>query len=320
MTPPQIPGLRRHHYPTPRAGPGAAVLNGRLHVFGGAIETAPLAVHDVFTPPPPPYAYDVRADDPDGDTLLYGLGQFPQGMSINSASGAVRWNPQINQAGEHDVLVQVDDNHGGKAEQGYKLNVVVRNHPPVIASTPVLAVNVGEPYRDSVGASDADTCETLSYALTTAPPGMAIDAVTGLITWTPTAEQTGQRNVVVRVTDSGGLVVEQVYVLAVAVDNHAPVISSPPSVSQWTQIHPTGTPPVPRGNAGASAYDEIHDRLILFSGEDGTGAHPHAADVWVLVNATQREAAASWERLTPTNTGPGGRVLHSVVYDSTANR
>ena len=89
----------------------------------------------------PTYEYDVNAIDPDDDVLTYSLvdGEFPDGMVINPDSGVIRWGPTLDQVGEHDVLVRVEDGRGGVAEQAY--TVVVKgdpaNNPPVFVSTPV---------------------------------------------------------------------------------------------------------------------------------------------------------------------------------------
>ena len=54
-----------------------------------------------------PYLYDVEAIDPDDDTLTYSLTNFPSGMSIDSATGIIRWTPTAAQIGPHNVAVQV---------------------------------------------------------------------------------------------------------------------------------------------------------------------------------------------------------------------
>ncbi len=51
---------------------------------------------------------------------------------------------------------------------------------------------------------------------------------------------------------------------------------------QWTQLHPTGTPPLPRGGSVADpafAFDGGFGRMILFGGTTPTGL---VNDVWVL--------------------------------------
>jgi len=66
------------------------------------------------------------------------------------------------------------------------------------------------------------------FTLTTAPAGMTIDDATGVITWTPAADQLGDFNVAVLVDDGAGGVATQQYVVCVqpSSSNHAPVITS----------------------------------------------------------------------------------------------
>ncbi len=65
-------------------------------------------------------------------------------------------------------------------------------------------------------ATDPDADDTLTYTLDSGPPGMSIDAVTGLIQWTPVVEQIGTHDITVRVTDSGGLSATQSFQITVA--------------------------------------------------------------------------------------------------------
>ena len=52
----------------------------------------------------------------------------------------------------------------------------------------------------------------------------------------------------------------------------------------WTQLSPSGTPPVARGLHGSTGvYDSGNNRMIVFGGRDGSGNNLN--DVWVLTNA-----------------------------------
>lgn len=69
------------------------------------------------------FTYQVEADDPDGDSLTYGLQQSPEGMTINPDTGLVEWTPSSEQEGEITVSVQVDDGYGGTASQSFTVTV-----------------------------------------------------------------------------------------------------------------------------------------------------------------------------------------------------
>ncbi|MBI4847763.1 MAG: hypothetical protein HY808_04190 [Nitrospirae bacterium] len=60
------------------------------------------------------FTYQVKAADPDGDTLTYELKEGPDGMTINPSSGLITWKvPQGNRE-SHDVKVLISDSKGGE--------------------------------------------------------------------------------------------------------------------------------------------------------------------------------------------------------------
>ncbi|MFQ6040588.1 MAG: putative Ig domain-containing protein [Candidatus Poribacteria bacterium] len=176
------------------------------------------------------YTYDVEADDPDvGDALTYSLTVSPDGMSIDEATGLIQWTPTKEQVGDNDVTVQVSDVSGATDSQSFTITVVgVENNPPVITSTPITTGTVGVLYEYDVEAVDPDD-DPLTFSLTLFPEGMTIDEITGLITWTPSEEQTGSQDVTVEVSDGRGGSDTQSFIIEVAeAINNPPVITSEP--------------------------------------------------------------------------------------------
>ncbi len=102
----------------------------------------------------------------------------------------------------------------GLAGFGYCEEVEVA---PVITSTPVTEGFVGEPYSYDVNATGYPVP---SFELTVSPAGMAIDSVTGVITWTPGAE--GDYDVEVRASNSAGDDT-QAYILSISGPPPCPV-------------------------------------------------------------------------------------------------
>ena len=86
------------------------------------------------------------------------------------------------------------------------------NYPPVIYSPPVTCATAGVEYAYDVNASDPYRDE-LAYSLVGPPPGMAIDAKTGLITWKPAAA--GDYEIVVKARDCKGLCHVQRFIVEV---------------------------------------------------------------------------------------------------------
>jgi hypothetical protein len=71
------------------------------------------------------YTYDVKATDPDNDTLVYDLLIAPSGMTIDAASGRISWNPAADHNGETTVAVQVRDELGAADIQTFSLDAAV---------------------------------------------------------------------------------------------------------------------------------------------------------------------------------------------------
>jgi hypothetical protein len=91
------------------------------------------------------YAYQVKAEDADGDQpLRFELAEGPPGMSIDPASGSLTWTLPADAKGNYPVEIAVSDGHGGRTAQRYALQVSWEAEPP---PTPASA-------RDSDGASE----------------------------------------------------------------------------------------------------------------------------------------------------------------------
>jgi len=175
-----------------------------------------------------PYSALVQATDPDaGDVLTFSLPIAPAGMGIDPATGQIDWLPTADQVGAQNVAVRVQDQGGLAAQQTFTITVRAQNRAPAITSTPPAAPKVGQIYNYNVLAVDPDG-DTLAYALPSAPAGMTIDPATGLIQWTPAADQIGSHAVSVRAADPFGAWTTQGFSLTVTVPNRAPSIDSLP--------------------------------------------------------------------------------------------
>lgn len=60
------------------------------------------------------YEYKIDVVDPDGDNLIFKIEEGPEGMTIDTATGHIKWEVGENAAGSHEVKVSVSDGHGGK--------------------------------------------------------------------------------------------------------------------------------------------------------------------------------------------------------------
>ena len=211
---------------------------------GPAITSTPVTA----ATPASPYLYDVEATDPDpGDVLTYALDAAPGGMGIDPASGLIEWTPANDQGGASPVSVRVHDAAGAFATQSYTVEVPVVapiNRPPAITSLPITSATAGRIYLYDVEATDPDPGDVLTFSLATAPTGMTIDSVTGLLQWTPAVAQAGAPPVTVRVQDAGGLSATQDFAITVTVPNRPPVaVDDAYEVQQGEQLIIAGLPP-----------------------------------------------------------------------------
>ena len=175
------------------------------------------------------YGYTVTASDVDGDTLEFSLTDSPEGMNIDSASGAITWTP-ANGVTTELVTVQVSDTQA-TATQTFTINVTPVNDAPTITSSPITGATEAVEYTYTVVANDIDG-DSLTFSLSANPAGMVIDSASGVITWTP-ANGVDQGVVTVDVFD-GTETVSQTFTITVGAVNDAPVITEGATTSLAT--------------------------------------------------------------------------------------
>lgn len=131
------------------------------------------------------WSYTVTASDPNGDMLAFSLDTALVGMTIDPQTGLAEWLPTVE--GSYPVTIRVSDGNGGEAPQSFTVTVSVPppNTAPVITSSPTTVAVIGSNWPYQVSASDTEN-DALIYTLTTAPAGMQINGISGLITWSPT--------------------------------------------------------------------------------------------------------------------------------------
>lgn len=215
---------------------GESVQNYTLSVGSQSGFASPsiLSTPAVIANPNALYQYSVNAIDPMQTALTYRLLNFPNGMSIDAATGVVTWTPSASLLGTSQlVLIEVRSAAGGVASQSYAVSVLApqTNAAPRFTSQPTLIGTAGQSYSYTAIATDPEN-EILVYALAFAPSGpsgMTINSTTGVITWpTPVL---GSQRVLVSATDPAGLKAYQQFYLSVRGINTAPTFTSTPIVS-----------------------------------------------------------------------------------------
>jgi len=156
--------------------------------------------------------YTIDATDADGDTLHFSLYQKPESAQFDSSTGRIQWSPVRAQVGPQEFIWIIRDDFGGETFTDVTINIVdPNNHVPVVGSTAPTSVQLGASYQYQVQVTDGDNDE-VSYRLYFSPSGMTISD-SGLVAWTPTADQVGENEFKVAVSDDfGGLVTQHVRV------------------------------------------------------------------------------------------------------------
>ena len=211
-----------------------------------------------------PLTIQLSGADPDSEdsgTLVYEIETAPEGAVLDPAAGTVTWTPAFEQSGEYNMTVRVKDPSGLSTEQNISVTVNHVNRPPQFEA---LASQNGEEnalLQFTVAAVDPDQEDNglLTYSSDNLPEGATLDATSGLISWTPTYEQSGEHTINIRVTDGAGETDEMALTLVIAHVNRPPTL--PETVDVTFQENTAGSVELPEGSdpdeedAGQLVYD-----------------------------------------------------------------
>ncbi|WP_342378780.1 PQQ-dependent sugar dehydrogenase [Myxococcus stipitatus] len=176
----------------------------------------------------------------------------------------------------------------------------VNDLAPELSSSAITRAVVGNPYRYDV---EARARPAAQYSLTTSPPGMTIDAATGLISWTPTTALTV--DVAVRVTNGVAPDATQTFSITVKEDG--------PPVAKLT--HPTQEERV--SGESAEFYGDCEDDVGCTHAEFYVDGERRYVD-----ERTDNHFHFGGEhnRWDTTGLAPGGHLVRFVVVDTRGQR
>jgi hypothetical protein len=132
--------------------------------------------------------------------------------------------------GTNSFTVKASDGKGGESKLEVPLRVIeaIPNRAPDITSDPRTTARTGSGYFYKLAATDPDG-NPLTFTLVSKPVGMTVDSE-GLVSWIPTASQTGRSAVSVSVSDGQGGTDTQSWTVNVSnsTANRLPSITSVP--------------------------------------------------------------------------------------------
>ncbi len=180
--------------------------------------------------------------------FVAGLAALVWSTSFGTANAAVR--AAIEDTAEH-IPGTGDYWTYGRVNAYGAVSGLTPNHPPVLAPVGNQTATVGVPFTAiDLSATDPDMGDTLTYSMTGLPTGATLDPATGVLTWTPTAEQVAGSPYTVTFTvldGNGGTDSETVtitvtpapppsYTLAISIVGQGMVMKNPDQTS-----YPSGT-------------------------------------------------------------------------------
>jgi len=125
-------------------------------------------------------------------------GTLPAGVSLDSATGVISGTPTT--YGTSSFTIQVIDSQTPAASAQRGLSITVDPTHVTITTTSLAGGTIGSAYSQTVTAIAGTLPYTWSVFAGALPAGLSLDAATGAITGTPTAQ--GTANFTIRVTDS----------------------------------------------------------------------------------------------------------------------
>ncbi|WP_256788232.1 putative Ig domain-containing protein [Frankia sp. AvcI1] len=212
-SPPTLP------FPPPPAGEVGVTYSNQLTVSGGTS----------------PFVWSVSA------------GALPQGVTLGSSTGLLSGTPTV--AGTASFVVRVVDAFGQTATNSVNLAIAAR---PTLAFPPPPAGQVGVAYSNTLAVTGGTGPFAWSVSAGSLPPGLTLNASTGVLSGTPTTA--GSTPFTVQVSDAFGVTATQAVTFTVGV---GPIVIVKASDATSAAPGDVVTYTVTATNTGAAAFSGV---------------------------------------------------------------
>ncbi len=326
------------------AGASQSALWSTVTISVSAVDDAPVISQSCQTSVNQDAAYSCSpsASNPDSGTLAWSkdAASTCAWASVNSGSGAVTGTPSNAQVGACTVVLKVNDSMGSN-DVMQTVNVSVANVAPTFSvtnqnisedGTLTLADAAVQASEEGQGA----TVYTFDHAATTgercADVGSfgSLDASTGALSFTPTANWNGICNVRLSFADGNGAADAAQFALTVTAVNDAPLISQSCAVSVNEDATYSCAPTATNPDGGTLTWSKEASSTCAWATVSGTGGtasvggtpnNTHVGSCSIVLNVTDSagaDAVTQSFNVTLSNVAPTLTVADQSTNEDTA--
>jgi hypothetical protein len=160
-------------------------------------------------------------------TFTITSGALPNGLTLNATTGVISGTPTT--AGQFSFTITATDANSCPGSRPYSIVI------PVVPSCPFITVNpatlppavIGTPYSQTISATGGTPPYTFTVSSGALPPGLTLNATTGVISGTPTTA--GEFSFTITATDANGCPGSRAYIISIPSAPNCPVISVSPT-------------------------------------------------------------------------------------------